>query len=117
MRNLERELEWVRGEREEERTAVAHERRETAARLKEAETASSRLKSSRRDDLKRVTRERAQALERCKVRCNPPRSKDATVERSRAADSAQRTPYVATRIASSAASTESRKQWTLVTSA
>ena len=71
VRNLERELEWVRGEREEERTAVAHERRETAARLKEAEAAATRLKSSRRDDLKRVTRERAQALERCKVRSKP----------------------------------------------
>lgn len=67
MRNLERELEWVRGEREEERTALAHERRETAGRMRELEAASNRLKSARKDDLKRVTREKAQALERCKV--------------------------------------------------
>lgn len=68
MRNLERELEWVRGEREEERRAMAHERRDSAARLKELEAASNRLKSARRDDLKRVTRERTQAVDRCKVR-------------------------------------------------
>ena len=67
MRNLERELEWVRGEREEEQTAVAHERREVAGRLRELEATSNRMKSSRKDDLKRVSRERAQAVERCKV--------------------------------------------------
>lgn len=67
MRNLERELEWVHGEREEEQTAVAHERRETAGRLRELEAASNRMKSARKDDLKRVSRERTQALERCKA--------------------------------------------------
>ena len=67
MRNLERELEWVRGEREEEQTAVAHERREVAGRLRELEATSNRMKSARKDDLKRVSRERAQAVERCKV--------------------------------------------------
>lgn len=67
VRNLERELEWVRGEREEEQTAVAHERREVAGRLRELEATSNRMKSARKDDLKRVSRERAQAVERCKV--------------------------------------------------
>ena len=71
VRNLERELDWVRGEREEEQTAVAHERRETAGRLRELEAASNRLKSARKDDLKRVSREKAQALDRCKVRAIP----------------------------------------------
>ena len=68
VRNLERELEWVRGEREEEQTAVAHERRETAGRIRELEAAGNRMKSARKDDVKRVSRERAQALERCKVK-------------------------------------------------
>lgn len=67
VRNLERELDWVRGEREEAQAAVAHERREAATRMRELEASSNRLKSARKDDLKRVTRERAQALERCKV--------------------------------------------------
>ena len=57
----------MRGEREEEQTAVAHERREVAGRLRELEATSNRMKSARKDDLKRVTRERSQALERCKV--------------------------------------------------
>ena len=64
---MEREVEWVRAEREEERTAMAHERRETTARLKELEVAASRVKTARRDDTKRISKERTQALERCKV--------------------------------------------------
>lgn len=67
VRNLEREVEWVRGEREEEVSAMAHEKKETASRLKELEAASNRLKSARKDDLKRVSKERSQAFDRCKV--------------------------------------------------
>ena len=59
----------MRGEREEEVSAMAHEKKETAARLRELEAASNRLKTARKDDLKRVTKERSQALDRCKVSC------------------------------------------------
>jgi hypothetical protein len=67
VRNLEREVEWVRGEREEEMSAMAHEKKETASRLRELEAASNRLKSARKDDLKRVSKEKSQASDRCKV--------------------------------------------------
>lgn len=68
MRNLERELEWVRGEREEERASMSQERRELNSRLSQAESATTRQKSVSKDELKKVARERSQLSERCKVR-------------------------------------------------
>ena len=70
VRNLEKEVEWVRAEREEARQALARERRDTGARLKEAEAAAVRLKTARREETKRAGKERAAAQERLKV-CPP----------------------------------------------
>lgn len=67
MRNLDRELEWVRGEREEEQASMSQERRELASRLSQAEALTSRQKSASKDEVKKVVRERNQLTERCRV--------------------------------------------------
>ena len=63
----EREAEWARGEAEEARAAQARERREDAQHLRDAEQAAQRAKQSRRDELKRLAKDKAALLERAKV--------------------------------------------------
>ena len=68
--NLEREVEWVLGELEEEREAGARHIKDAAARVREAEQAAARVKSMRKDDTKRLAKEKAALAERVVV--SPP---------------------------------------------
>ena len=68
--NLEREVEWVLGELEEEREAGARHIKDAAARVREAEQAAARVKSMRKDDTKRLAKEKAALAERVMV--SPP---------------------------------------------
>ena len=65
--NLERELEWVRGELEEERTAAVRRGKDAAARAKEADAAATRLKSLHKEDLKRAQRDKQHLADRVQV--------------------------------------------------
>ena len=56
-------MDWVKSERDEAQKSAE----ETAARLKEAETAASRAKSLRRDELKKEKKERNALVQRCEV--------------------------------------------------
>lgn len=66
--NLERELEWVRGELEEERAAAARKGKDAAGRAREADTAVARLKSLHKEEAKRLGKEKHQLAERVQVR-------------------------------------------------
>ncbi|KAK9813951.1 hypothetical protein WJX73_006379 [Symbiochloris irregularis] len=64
MGNMERELEWVRGELAEERTAASRRGEDAAGRAREANSAVTRLKSLHREELKRVNKDKQQLSER-----------------------------------------------------
>lgn len=65
--NMERELEWVRGELGEERAAASRRGEDAAGRAREASSAVTRLKSLHREELKRANRDRQQLTERVQV--------------------------------------------------
>ena len=60
---LEREVDWVKSERDEALKSAEG----AAARLKEAETAASRAKTLRRDELKKEKKDRNALVQRCEV--------------------------------------------------
>ncbi|BDA47782.1 probable MATH domain and coiled-coil domain-containing protein At3g at N-terminal half [Coccomyxa sp. Obi] len=60
---LEREVDWVKSERDE----ALNSAEATATRLKDAETAASRAKALRRDELKKEKKERSALLQRCEA--------------------------------------------------
>lgn len=65
--NVERELEWVRAELGEERTAAARKGKDVAGRAKEADAALARLRSLHREELKKLQRDKQQLTERVQV--------------------------------------------------
>ena len=67
MANLEREVEWVLGELEEEREAGARHVKDAAVRVREADQAAARVKSMRKDELKRLAKEKATLADRVTV--------------------------------------------------
>ena len=65
--NMERELEWVRGELEEERATAARRGKDAAGRVREADSAAARLRSLHKEESKRLSREKQQLGERVQV--------------------------------------------------
>lgn len=61
---LEKELDWVKAERDEAVATAA----EVGAKAKEAESAGSRAKTLRREDIKRAAKEKVQLADRAEVR-------------------------------------------------
>ena len=65
--NMERELEWVRGELAEDREAAARRGEDAAGRARDADSAAARLKSLHREEVKRLNKDKQQLAERAQV--------------------------------------------------
>ena len=69
--NLEREVDWVRGELAEAQAAGDRHVKDAAARVRDADQAAARAKSQRKDELKRLAKEKAALTERVAVSLCP----------------------------------------------
>ena len=67
VRTMEQQLEWVKSERDEERSIRARENREFQQRLEESDAQLQRLKTARRDEQRRVQKDKNLLMEKIKA--------------------------------------------------